>query len=99
MDKDRSEWTPSRRKPGKASEVKKLILDNNVLDKVPLEERLVFALWENSLNVLFHQSVVEKILEIGPTGLTIYRLSKWDSKLPFIESYSSGKEDKKEEIG
>ncbi len=87
MDKDKSEWTPSRRKPGKASDVNKLVLDNEALGKIALEERLVFALWENSLNVLYHQSVVEKILEIAPTGLTIYRLSKWDSKTPFVEEY------------
>ena len=92
MDKEKSEWKPNKYKPGKASDLDKLVLNNDALDKIPLESRLVFAVWEKSLHVLYHQSVVEKILEIAPTGLTIYRLSKWDSKLPFIEEYLSQRE-------
>lgn len=89
MDKEKSDWKPSKHNKGEADYIDKLVLDNELIDKVPIEERLVFAAWENSLKVLYHRSVVEKILEIEPTGLTIYRLSKWDSKLPFIEGYVS----------
>ena len=86
LDRENSEWEEGFFDEERA-DVEKLVLDNEVLDQIPLEERLVFALWEQSTHVLYHQSVVEKILEIAPTGLTIYRLSKYDSSLPFIESY------------
>ena len=91
LDKENSEWKQSRYDKERAKDVEKLVLNNEVLEQIPLEERLVFALWENSTYVLYHQSVVEKMLEIAPTGLTIYRLSKYDSGLPFIESYMSKK--------
>lgn len=87
MDKEKSEWTPHFKLEEKASDVQKLVLDNDVLDKIPLEERLVFALWENSLEVLYHRSVIEKMLELNPTGLTVHRLSGYDQGLPFIEAY------------
>ncbi len=35
------------------------------------------------------QKRVEKMLEIDPTGMTIYRLSKWDSSAPFKSEYIS----------
>jgi len=89
--------TYSTRDPdGRVSGVNKLVFNNEVLDKIPLEERLVFALWENTMKVCYHYSVVEKLLEIVPQGMTIYRLSKWDSSLPFKEEYMSklfGKEE------
>ncbi|MDR3060241.1 MAG: hypothetical protein LBU84_19135 [Prevotella sp.] len=87
MDKEKSKWDPSKYKPGRAKDVEKLVLDNGALDKIPLEERLVFTLWENGTNVLYHHSVVDKILEISPTGLTVYRLSRWNPDAPFIEGY------------
>ncbi len=89
MDKENSEWEPDDDDEEQAFDVEKLVLDNEVLDKIPLEERLVFALWENHMKVLFHYSVVEKLLEVTPTGMTIYRLSKWDSSAPFKAEYIS----------
>lgn len=87
MDKEKSEWKPSKYEEGWADKIDKLVLDNTLLDKIPLEERLVFAAKENNLHVLYHRSVINKILDIEPTGLTIYRLSKWDSSIPFMEEY------------
>ena len=88
MDREKSEWTQNPfSKAVKVGKIEKLVLDNELIDAIPLEERLVFAARERSTHVLYHQSVVEKMLEIAPTGLTIYRLSKYDSSLPFIESY------------
>lgn len=87
MDKEKSTWTPSDKKPGRAFSIDNLVLDNELIDQIPLGDRLVFAVWENSLNILYHRSVVDKLLEIAPQGLTVYRLSKWDPDLPFIENY------------
>ncbi|MFV0538270.1 MAG: imm11 family protein [Dysgonomonas sp.] len=87
MDKDKSVWTPSQKKPGKARSIDKLVLDNEVLDKIPLEDRLVFAIWENSLKVCYHYSVVEKLLELEPKGMSVYQLAKWDPSAPFKGEY------------
>lgn len=73
---------------GEISLLHKLVLDNKVLEKTPLEERLVFALEELCFNSVFHISVVEKLLEAEPEGMTVYRLSKWDSSEPFKEETS-----------
>ena len=74
MDKEKSEWKPSEMKPGKAKHIEKLVLDNEVLDKIPLEERLVFAVWENSLKVCYHYSVVEKLCLVLNTVDTKFRI-------------------------
>ncbi len=87
MDKEKSSWEPSERKPGKAFCINKLVLDNEELEKIPLENRLVFAAWEKKLKVCYHYSVVEKLLELEPKGMTIYRLSKWDPSAPFKAEY------------
>lgn len=67
----------------------KLVLDNEKLDQIPLKDRLIINLAEHSTSVLYHISVVERILETAPTGLVVYRVSKWDSEAPFIEAYVS----------
>jgi hypothetical protein len=59
------------------------------LEKIPLEERLVFAIWENDLKVCYHYSVVEKLLELEPKGMTVYRLAKLDANAPFMGEYLS----------
>lgn len=87
MDKEKSKWRPSPWNEGDAIGVDKLVLDNEVLDAIPLEERLVFRLGELDTHALYHQSVIEKILEIEPKGLTVYRLSGYDSSLPFKQEY------------
>lgn len=89
MDKEQSKWRPSPWNSENAINIDKLVLDNEALDKIPLEDRLVFALDELGTFVLYHQSIIEKILEIEPTGLTIYRLSKYDPSAPFKEEYFS----------
>ena len=88
MDKKLSTWEEDEdTEPGKVDRINKLVLDNEVLDKIPLEDRLVFAAWENDLKVCYHYSVVEKLLALEPKGMTIYRLSKWDPSAPFQGEY------------
>ena len=64
-------------------DIKKLVLDNRVLDKIPLEERLVFGLREQRSRRVYHRSVVEKILELEPTGVAFYQLSTYHEGKPF----------------
>lgn len=91
LNKEKSDWEESLFNEEKVSEIDKLVLDNEVLDQIPLGERLIFALWEESSLVFYHRSVVEKILDIDPTGLTVYSISGYDSSFPFIESYLAKK--------
>jgi len=95
MDKDKSEWRPSPWNSENAIGIEKLVLENEVLDKIALENRLVFGLSELNTHALYHRSVIEKILEIEPTGLTVYRLSKYNSSLPFMEEYRNKIENKR----
>ena len=54
---------------GSVASIEKLVFDHEVLDKVPLEERLVFALGEQSLYTFFHRSVAEKIASLQPQNV------------------------------
>jgi hypothetical protein len=65
----------------------KLVLDNEKLDSIPLEDRLIFAIGEKRTYVVYHISVVEKMLETAPEGMTVYRLAQWDSSAPFYDAY------------
>ncbi|MBD8514091.1 hypothetical protein IFO68_15530 [Photobacterium sp. CAU 1568] len=53
-----------------------LSLDENVLDKIPLEERLVFRLEEDP-TFLFHETVVQVLREANLTGLSFLRVDEW----------------------
>ena len=50
-------------------DVKKVVLDRELLAKIPLEERLIFALGEQLNYHLYHKSVVDKIMATEPTGI------------------------------
>lgn len=47
----------------------KLVLDDEVLSKIPLNQRLIFTM-EQTADVLFHKSVVERIMATAPINIT-----------------------------
>ena len=49
--------------------VKKLVLDKNILKEIPLEERLIFKLKEDGTYKMFHKSIVDKIMEVNPRNV------------------------------
>ncbi|MGF1726147.1 imm11 family protein [Photobacterium nomapromontoriensis] len=53
-----------------------LSLDETVLDKVPLEERLVFTL-EEKPQFLFHETVVEALEAANLSGIGFIRVDEW----------------------
>ncbi|MBV7264490.1 hypothetical protein KCG43_20975 [Photobacterium sp. WH24] len=53
-----------------------LSLDENVLDKIPLEKRLIFTL-EEKPKFLFHETVVQALREANLTGLSFQRVDEW----------------------
>ena len=58
--------------------IKKVVLDINVLSKIPLEDRLIFRLGEMFTHQLFHESVVEKIMASSPQGLRFVKVENFN---------------------
>ena len=87
MNMDISKWRSPRRTPEIIQSIDKLVLDNEKLDVIPLEDRLVFALKEHPLTTLYHRSVIDKILSVTPTGVGVYCLADWDGSNPFEDEF------------
>jgi hypothetical protein len=52
-------------------------LDEKVLKKIPLEERLVFKLKEDGTIELYHRSVVDAIMATKPEGVMFTKVEDW----------------------
>jgi len=63
--------------------IEELALDEKKLSKIPEEERLIFRLDESTSIYLFHESIVNKIKNINPTGIKFYRVDDWDDGVAF----------------
>ena len=70
MHKGLSRWTRGSFDPLRASEIEKLVINNEKLGEIPPEERLLFGLWENRSYLLFHKSVVDKMSEVSSEFVT-----------------------------
>lgn len=55
----------------------KIILNNNAIEQIPIEKRLIFKIKEYPHREIYHQSVVDKIMETSPTGLKFWPLTDW----------------------
>jgi len=82
LDKENSkyEWLETA---NVASPIEKLVLRKDVLYQIPLEKRLIFRLKENHTFEIFHKKVVDKILEINPSGLRFIKVEDWNISVPF----------------
>ncbi|MWP49536.1 MULTISPECIES: DUF1629 domain-containing protein [unclassified Gilliamella] len=65
LDKEKSEFTYKYL----VYSVSKFILDREVLNKIPLEERLIFLPEESPSKILFHETVAKAIMDENPTGM------------------------------
>jgi len=54
-----------------------IVLNEEYLKTIPLEERLVFFLSENTVKLFFHKSVVDAIMATNPEGLRFYNVREW----------------------
>lgn len=68
---------------GIALSLPRLVLDEKVLQEIPLERRQVFRLKESTSTHVFHQSVVEKVAALQPEGLRFIRVDKWSDSAAF----------------
>lgn len=78
VDKDLSEFTLSRTS-GKIRSFDKLILFEEALKQRSLQQRLIFRLEEKTGTILFHESIVEAVMKVEPTGLHFYPVDEWDT--------------------
>jgi hypothetical protein len=58
--------------------VKKLVLDKKVLEKIPLDKRLIFRLGEDPAYQLFHISIVDAIMAVKPEGIRFTNIEEWN---------------------
>jgi hypothetical protein len=59
-------------------DVKKIVLDRNILKEIPLRARLIFRLKEDFAYQLYHVSIVEAILATTPEGVAFTNIEKWN---------------------
>ncbi|MFM7199944.1 MAG: imm11 family protein [Myxococcota bacterium] len=69
IDRERSQATWEEFPENRIREPISLRLDREVMAAIPLERRLVFRPEEESVAVVFHRTVVEKLMAIRPTGI------------------------------
>ena len=60
-----------------ANPIEKLVLSEELLNDIPLEERLIFRLEENTTFEIFHKSVVDAIMETNPEGILFTSVADW----------------------
>jgi hypothetical protein len=58
--------------------VEKVVLDQKVLSEIPLNKRLGFRLKESPGDYLFHESVIEKIQRLNPTGVFFVNIEEYE---------------------
>ena len=68
---------------GRIDDIARLVLDNGILNDIPLEERLVFELSEGSAMFLYHASVVTAVLSENPEGVTFTNVAEWNDGTAF----------------
>lgn len=83
-DLETSEWRASVRNPDRVMSFDKLVLDNEALDKVPLEERLAVMVDEQKLTHIYHRTVVDHLLKIQPEGIRFYSIAG-DGREAFVD--------------
>jgi hypothetical protein len=58
--------------------VEKVVLDRKVLAKIPLSKSLAFRLKESPGDYLYHESVIEKIQALNPTGVFFVDVEEYE---------------------
>lgn len=74
MHRDRSKY----QEKGLLIFIDSLSLDENVLDQIPEEQRMIFALREKAAYYLYHEKVVKALENIGATGFRFIKVKDWN---------------------
>jgi len=65
----------------------KLVLDNTLLKEIPLEKRLVFSPEEKCPYTVYHQTIVDRIMQESPRGVKFYPISGKNANTWFRKEY------------
>jgi len=76
MHRDRSEFTMSR--SGLSYFIDSLSLDEDVLDKIPGDQRMIFVLDEHVSMILYHEKLVKALEDANVTGVGFVKVNDWD---------------------
>ena len=76
MHHERSEFTKSR--SGRLYFIDTLSLDENVLDEIPEEERMIFVLKEKAAMILYHENIVKALEAAEVTGVRFVKVKDWN---------------------
>lgn len=76
FDEELSEVKRKRRDGGWIS-IKKVVLDKKILSQIPLEDRLTYVSTEYSSLKLYHESIVDIIKSVNPTGIRFTPIEEW----------------------
>ncbi|GHV57914.1 hypothetical protein FACS1894182_08100 [Bacteroidia bacterium] len=56
----------------------KIVLNKEILSKIPLEDRLVYTAKEDSQFRLYHQSIIDIIKSVNPVGMRFVPVEEWN---------------------
>ena len=68
---------------GTILDLKRFSLNENLLNNIPFEQRLVFVLEEDPGMIIVHQSIYEVIQSEKLSGMRFFRLDDWDDNAMF----------------
>ena len=68
---------------GRVIDITHLVLNEDVLEEIPLENRLVFVLSEYTAVYLYHETVKDAIMSVNPVGLRFFRVDEWSTDIAF----------------
>ncbi|GHU05913.1 hypothetical protein FACS1894158_10450 [Betaproteobacteria bacterium] len=77
LDPKKSEREGEIDEDGRWDMIDSMVLDRDLMSKIPLEERLVFVSRENAAYVLYHKSIVDLIMSVNPQGIVFVPIEKW----------------------
>ncbi|WP_419812950.1 imm11 family protein [Bacterioplanoides sp.] len=64
-------------------DLRSIVLNKNVLDAIPLEERLIFLMAEKTSLVYMHKTIVDEILQHNPVGVRFIKSKDWGVREAF----------------
>lgn len=68
---------------GLITDIQKFRLDSEILNKIPLNQRLIFCLSENPDFIIVHETIKDAIEKEHATGFSFYKVSEWDDSVMF----------------
>lgn len=63
--------------------IKKIVLNKEVLTSIPLKDRLVYVAKEDSQFRLYHESIVDIIKSVNPIGMRFIPIQEWNPGVAF----------------